>query len=62
MEQMRRGPLLLVIVMMLVVVLVWYYFAQVYQGSPSTRGTLVEWEDDCEYPSVYQAGENDRSI
>lgn len=63
MEQVRRGTLVMLIVMVVAVALVWYYFAQVYDGTPSTRGTLVEREVEIdEHPGLYQTGETYGSI
>lgn len=42
MNHLRRGTLLLLIVTVLAAALIWYYFTNVYEGSPSVRGTLVE--------------------
>ena len=63
MEQVRRGTLVILIVMVLAVALVWYYFSQVYEGTPSTRGTLVEQEvESYEHPGLYQTGQAYGSI
>ena len=39
---------MVLIVAVLAAALTWYYFAKVYDGEPSVRGTLVEWEDSWE--------------
>ena len=52
MNHLRRRTLVILIVTVLASALIWYYFANVYDGNPSIRGTLVEQETERDLECV----------